>query len=92
MCYRHLTPHGYDPALSSVLKALHAQMDARALAAPQKNTGGPIRPTRSSSPSASIFRRGTGARRGVQERERIGKFGSAPARAGTSISSPDEFE
>jgi len=25
-----------DPALSSVLKAIHAQMDARALAAPQK--------------------------------------------------------
>jgi len=54
-----------DPALSSVLKALHAQMDARPLAASQKDTRSTIRSAHCSSSPAGIFRRRTCARHGI---------------------------
>jgi hypothetical protein len=44
-----------DPTLSSVLKALHAQMDARALTASQKKARGAIRPTRSSTLATGLL-------------------------------------
>jgi len=51
-----------DPALSSVLKAFYAQMDARALAAPQEVPRRYLWPIRSPAPATGLLRCGPAAR------------------------------
>jgi len=81
VCRGSQPPPSIDPALSSVLKAFYAQMDARALAAPQEVSRRCLWPTRSSAPAAGIFRCGSAARsRARQRQHRIGNFNSSTGR------------
>src|ERR1039458_2564785 len=82
-----------DPGLASVLKALHAQMDARALAAPQKDARGALQPACCSALAAGLFRCGAAAQHSSRRRKHtIENLSSTPARARTSTSSQGAFE
>jgi hypothetical protein len=67
-------------------------MDARALAAPQKDPRGTFRPARSSSLAASLFRCGAAAQHSSRHREhRVGNFSSISGHRGTATSSQAAF-